>query len=747
MLTNKEKTTLLKHRSELFYNAFQHSTDAILITDLYGNIVETNNAFTHFFGWARDEAAGQNARILRSSKSTDEFYQQIWESIETKGEWKGEIFNMRKDGSEIPVLLSITPIYYEGEKVGYMGFEIDITEKKKIENQLLHEKDFSESLIENANNLVVGLNFAGEIIIFNRKCEEITGYSKQAVLGKNWIAQFIPERLRSEMNEVFDSVRQNQLPFQYENPVLTKMGEERIIAWHNSVLTDSGNIIGTISSGMDVTERKQMEDAIIRSEANLKKAQELAHLGSYELDIPLSSSKDVHWSEETFHIVGRDPSLGEPSLEEYMPTVYSEDQPRLSKALNSAMSDGIPFEIEYSIFRPDGSVRHILSIGEPILDKKGKIVKLVGTLLDITERKKVREALKESESRIRAIVDTAVDGIITIDEKGIVQSFNSAVERLFGYTIDEVKGQNITILIPPPSQQKHDNYMRNYLKTGKKKIIGIGREVIGQRKDGSTFPLYLAVSEFFLGDRRMFTGIVHDRTKQKQLQKKILQSERLATIGQMAAKVAHEIRNPLSSISLNAELLVDELRSYKSVNTSEANALLESIISEVERVTALTEEYLQFSRLPESRPIKGNIEEAIKDMMEIVQHELSQNNIEFEFEVKNGEMEINFDRHQVRRVLLNIIRNAVEAMPQGGKLKIWTDRNNHKALINIKDTGMGISEEMIDKIFDPFFTTKDIGTGLGLAITQQVINEHGGQIYCKSKIGAGTLFTIELPLN
>lgn len=356
-------------------------------------------------------------------------------------------------------------------------------------------------------------------------------------------------------------------------------------------------------------------------------------------------------------------------------------------------------------------------------------------------------ALEDSEARMRAILDTAVDGIITINEHGTVESFNNAAEKLFDYSADEMIGRNISILMPSADADRHDGYLQNYVKSRQKKIIGIGREVIARRKDGSTFPVHLSVSEFLIGSNRRFTGIVRDITEQKTLQKQILQTERLAIIGKMAAKVAHEVRNPLSSISLNAELLEDEIQGYDCANTEEARALLESMIREIDRVTSLTDEYLQFSRLPESQLVKGNLGELIGEVTEAMRNEFDQKNIELEFEVADNSMDMRFDRAQFRRVLLNIIRNAIEAMPKGGRLKIWLERNEHNGMVHIQDTGVGIPKSMVDAIFDPFFTTKDFGTGLGLAISQQIIEEHGGRIMCSSQAGKGATFSIILPLT
>ncbi len=238
-----------------------------------------------------------------------------------------------------------------------------------------------------------------------------------------------------------------------------------------------------------------------------------------------------------------------------------------------------------------------------------------------------------------------------------------------------------------------------------------------------------------------------DITELKNLEKEVLQAERWATIGKMAAKVAHEIRNPLSSISLNAELLEDEIGSYRSVSTDEAKALLKSIISEVERVNALAEEYLQFSRLPHIKLSPSHLTDVIEEVLEFLRRELIQNKITVQFDINKNVPEMLFDRDQLRRVFLNIVRNAMEAMPKGGELRIWTEKRDHYQVVHVADTGAGIPEETLDRIFVPFFTTKDFGTGLGLAIVKQIIDEHGGQISCRSKLGAGTTFSIALPLN
>ena len=429
----------------------------------------------------------------------------------------------------------------------------------------------------------------------------------------------------------------------------------------------------------------------------------------------------------------------------YNDLIHPDDQPLVREPVQKALEAREPFRVVYRIQTAAGEEKWVWEQGQGVFSKNGELIALEGFITNITERSKAEEALRESEARIRAILETAVDGIVTLNERGIIESVNAAVEKLFGYTENEVIGENISILMPSPYREEHDTYLANYLKTGEKKIIGIGREVVAQRKDGTTFPIRLSVSEFFLSGKKMFTGIVHDISEEKALQQQILHSERLAIIGKMAAKVAHEVRNPLSSISLNAEMLDEEIQDQNS--NKEAKSLLKAMIREIDRVTLLTDEYLQFSRLPESLPIKANLNLLIKEMLELLAEELKQKNIKLTSKGLSKEFQVRFDRAQLRRVFLNIIRNAIESMPDPGTLNIWTEQNRETAIIGIQDSGHGIPEDKVNEIFNPFFTTKDFGTGLGLAISQQIIHEHKGKIYCESKIGQGTIFRIELPLN
>jgi signal transduction histidine kinase len=241
---------------------------------------------------------------------------------------------------------------------------------------------------------------------------------------------------------------------------------------------------------------------------------------------------------------------------------------------------------------------------------------------------------------------------------------------------------------------------------------------------------------------------VRDITERKRLEKRLLQSERLATIGKMAARIAHEIRNPLSSISLNAELLEEEVQAFQSENSTEAKGLIRAISEEVDRLTQLTEEYLQFSRLPRSQFAAASVNEVLEDLLDFMAPEIQKRNIKIEKNLAENLPEMYLDRAQLRQALLNIVRNALEAMRHGGVLGVRTRLLDKRTIeIAISDTGEGIPPENVSKIFDPFYTTKDVGTGLGLPMSQQIVTDHHGTLVCQSRPGEGTTFFITLPVQ
>jgi PAS domain S-box-containing protein len=374
-----------------------------------------------------------------------------------------------------------------------------------------------------------------------------------------------------------------------------------------------------------------------------------------------------------------------------------------------------------------------------VRDRKGRIQEVISTGEDVTQRRKTEMALIESEATLRAILETCVDGIITIDESGRILSFNPAAVRIFGYRPEEVLGQEVGILMPEPFRHMHQAYIDHHLATRETRIIGLGREVTGRRKDGSLFPLYLAVSDVSIRGRKMFTGIVRDLTDFKRLQEEIIQSQKLAAIGEMAASVGHEIKNPLAGISGAIEILKDTL-----AEDDARRQIMNDILSEVRRLDNTVRDLLAFSRPwnPDAQLCKLHeiAERVARSFQE--QEELADLSISLENEAQSSAM---VDPWLFEKVLWNLLDNASDAMGGNGEIRLrFSDGPGYVQMV-VEDSGTGIPPEHLKDVFRPFFTTKNRGTGLGLAICKKIMDAHGGAITLTSTPHKGTRVTLQFP--
>ena len=394
---------------------------------------------------------------------------------------------------------------------------------------------------------------------------------------------------------------------------------------------------------------------------------------------------------------------------------------------------------ENPVLAKSGEERKIAWHNAVLKDEEGRITGTLSSGEDITERQRTEETLRRSEAEIRAVLDTVVDGIITISGKGIVQSFNPAAAKIFGYASNEVIGRNIAILMPEPDRSQHNDYLGNYLRSGEKKIIGSGREVIGKRKDGTTFPMYLAVSEVHAGDEVKFTGIVRDLTDFKQMQEKVVQAQSLATIGEMAASIAHEIKNPLAGISGAIQVLQDGLEAGDP-----RQEIMEEIVSQVGRLDSRVRELLMLSKPWQPEKQLYNLQSLIEVISTAAQEQEDFAQVRFIFD---GEEEVMapVDSTFFEQVLWNLLQNAADAMPDGGEIRYSFSQKEGFVLLTVADTGTGIPENQLDRIFRPFFTTKTRGTGLGLAVCQKIMQAQGGSIAVSSEVGRGTEVTLSFP--
>jgi two-component system sensor kinase FixL len=346
--------------------------------------------------------------------------------------------------------------------------------------------------------------------------------------------------------------------------------------------------------------------------------------------------------------------------------------------------------------------------------------------------------------------------MIVIDEQGSIQSFSSAAERLFGHRADDVLGKNVKMLMPSPYREDHDGYLARYLRTGERRIIGMGRVVVGERKDGSTFPMELAVGEMHSGNQRFFTGFVRDLTERQQtearlqeLQTELVHISRLTAMGEMASSLAHELNQPLSAI---ANYLKGSKRLLARHTFPDANLLREALDEaggQAVRAGDIIRRLRDFVARGETETRVENLSKLVEEAGALALVGAKEQNIRVSFRLDPRADLALVNKVQVQQVLLNLIRNAIEAMadaksPQR-ELKISTMPAEDDMLeVSVADTGPGIAPSIADQLFQPFVTTKEKGMGVGLSISRTIIEAHGGRIWTEPNPGGGTNFKITL---
>jgi two-component system sensor kinase FixL len=405
--------------------------------------------------------------------------------------------------------------------------------------------------------------------------------------------------------------------------------------------------------------------------------------------------------------------------------------------------------------RKDGSVFPMdLSVGEA---SEGAEPIFVGIIRDVTHRKAAELAQRESELRLRSILDTVPDAIVVIDGQAIIHSFSTAAERLFGYDSAEVVGCNVKILMPMPYRETHDGYVDRYLRTGERRIIGLGRVVVGLRKSGETFPMELQVGEFAFAGRRYFTGFVRDLTERQEaerriqdLQAELLHASRLSVMGQMASTMAHELNQPLTAV-------MNYLETGRQLLATGAGSP-ERVVEMMEKATGQARRAGDVIRRLRGFVVKGETEYRTQSLNQLVEEAMAlalvgakQRGIRASLELDRTLPPVFVDPVQIQQVVLNLVRNAIEAMEQVEQRNLLVRTravpDQQMAEVIVADSGPGIPPELAVRLFQPFVTTKKSGMGLGLSICREIVEAHHGGLTAVPGSSGGTVFRVILPIT
>jgi len=436
--------------------------------------------------------------------------------------------------------------------------------------------------------------------------------------------------------------------------------------------------------------------------------------------------------------------------------IHPDDRAPLWHSVQDAVGRNQEFENEYRIVTKSGQERWVWSRGRAIKAENGHTVYLEGLVTDITNRKEAATALVDAEAYAKAVVETAAEAVITIEESGRIETFNRAAQEMFGYTPQEIVGQHVRTLLPEPSEVRDDQYVDQLLENRRLRKTGTGRDATGRRKDGSLLPIRLSVSEVVTHNERKLVGLIRDLSEQRAAEQearehreRLAHVDRLNMLGEMATGIAHEINQPLSAISMYAQSGIRFLDSAEP-RPERLRDALEKLGVQAHRAGAIIERMQQLGKQHESQreSIDGNL--LMMQVHNLAETEARIRDMEIKLDLCTRRRRIVGDPVQIQQVALNLLRNGMEAMESSGR-----HHGNHIVLrtrceedgfrVFVVDSGIGVSEEVAEKLYQPFSTTKKTGMGLGLSICRSIISAHGGQLGFFNNDQGGTTFYFVLP--
>ncbi len=458
----------------------------------------------------------------------------------------------------------------------------------------------------------------------------------------------------------------------------------------------------------------------------------------------------LSWSDGAEQLTGwrADEIIGQPDSSLYPPSDVKRGMPASDRA--EATRKGMLHQDGWRVRRGGSEFAADITI-VALPDAQGRPRGFGQSLFDITGRRAAQQELSDREHHLRSILATVPDAMIVIDEHGSIISFSAAAERLFGYGEDDVIGRNVSMLMPSPDSDRHDEYLQRYLSTGEKRIIGIGRVVTGLRRDGSRFPMELAVGEALAGDgHRIFTGFVHDLTeserselKLKELQAELVHVSRLSAMGTMASTLAHEVNQPLTAIANYLEAARDLLDADAAPDLSLLREAVAEAAQETLRAGHIIRRLRDFVARGDVEKKVENLEQTIDAASRLALTGTRERGIRTFFDLDPNVVDVLIDRVQIQQVILNLLRNAVEAVSNEAVRDIHVTtaaEAGEMVLITVADTGHGLTAERHDHLFEAFSSSKEHGMGLGLSICRTIVEAHGGRIWAEPPGSSGAVF-------
>lgn len=720
--------------------------DGIVVFDDRFKIEYANTVASELTGYPKERLIGMDFRGLLTERDLgylNQMRSDVGEDESKRVCTEMEILTAKGLKKDAEVCITISKEERGGMKT--YAYLRDITDEKRMAREVREATKRFEKIAEMGEDGIIVFDENSRIEFANQKASEILGIPKEQILGREFFS-LIGKRDEEFLEEMVMRGEGMGQKVCIEMPIKTSIGVLKETEVCIAPTWSEEGSIKTYAYIRDITERKRFERELRESEEKYRNLFERVQHGLF------ISTKEGQFLDCNQALVEM---AGYTSKEEFLKIdiprdlyVNKEDRKKFQKMIEERE---FVKDLEVEFKKKNGETITILLTAHAKRDENGEIIGYEGLNIDISERKRMERELKEANEFFRNLIESSVDGIIAADMKGNIIIFNKGAEALTGYTAEEVIGKiHITRIYPEGIAKEVMRKLRSPEYGGVGKFAPTQLNVVN--KYGEEIPIQLSAALIYDpgGKEIASVGIFTDLRPRLKMEKEIreiqaalLQSEKLAAMGRLTSQIAHELNNPIYGIMNTLELLKTEIPPE-----SKRRRILDLSLSETHRLSEMLRNMLSFSKPEEEERRPVNVNELLEGILLIVDKQMQEANIKIKTYYDDKIPPVMASTNQLRQVFLNMLKNAKEAMPKGGTLTIGTGREKDKVLIHIRDTGIGIPEELKSKIFEAFFTTKQKvkGVGLGLSVCYGIIKSHGGEIKVESQEGKGAHFTISLPI-
>jgi PAS domain S-box-containing protein len=755
-----------------------------------GSVDFTNERFLEFTGRSMEELIGWG---WRSTHHPDDIHRQIgvWRTAIATGQpMESEVRVRRKDGDYRWLLVRNVPLRDGlGNVVKWYGTGIEIEDRKRAEVLLAGEKRLLE-MIARGDSLAFILDALCRLVeeVASSCLSSVLLFDPDAKCLRHGAAPSLPIPYTKSVDGLGigpSAGSSGTAAYRAEPVIVSDIATDPLWAdyrdlalpyglracWSTPILSSEGKVLGTFATyyreprnptpqehnvieqithlASIAIEREQAEGKLKRSEAHLHEAQRLGRMGSWAHNVPRGTFVA---SPELLRMVGRDPDEAIPNEEMLRKSIHPEDRPFIEEAFRQARSEKTDFEFDHRIVLADGSIKYVHSVAHPVLDDSGTPVEYIGTIMDVTERKRAEEALRQSEEQWRDLFENNPTMYFMVNAAGTVMAVNPFGAQQLGYQVDELVGQSVLTVFYEPDREA---VQRNFALCLKLPGDSVSWELRKVRKDGSMIWVRETARAILRGNEQVVLVACEDITEKKQAEEALHQAQadlahvsRMTTMGELTASLAHEVNQPIAAAVTNANTCLRWLAA-DTPNLEEARAAAMRIVKDGTRAAEIIKRIrLLFKKgTPEREWLDVN--EVVREMIVLLRGEATRYAISIRTDLAAELPLVMGDRVQLQQVLMNLIMNSIDAMKEVDWARELTIKSqqaeNEQLLVSVTDTGAGLPPQQADQIFNAFFTTKPHGTGMGLRISRSIIESHGGRLWAADNSPRGASFYLTLP--